>query len=60
LLCVVYVACWIFFGLTTFRKGHYWLFWIGFFIPNPVDHRRVHQAHCARRRKSRKRGPGGG
>jgi hypothetical protein len=20
-------------GLATFRKGHYWLFWIGFFLP---------------------------
>ena len=20
-------------GLTTFRKGHYWMFWIGFFLP---------------------------
>jgi hypothetical protein len=32
-LAIVYVACWIYFGLTTFRKGHYWLFWIGFLIP---------------------------
>jgi ABC-type multidrug transport system permease subunit len=30
---IVYIACWIYFGLTTFRKGHYWMFWIGFFIP---------------------------
>jgi hypothetical protein len=29
----LYVACWIFLGLATFRKGHYWLFWIGFFFP---------------------------
>ena len=33
ILGVVYVACWIYFGLSTFRKGHYWLFWIGFFFP---------------------------
>jgi ABC-type multidrug transport system permease subunit len=33
LLGVVYVACWIYFGLATFHKGHYWMFWIGFFIP---------------------------
>ena len=33
LLGIVYVACWIYFGLATFRKGHYWMFWIGFFIP---------------------------
>ena len=32
-LAIVYIACWIYFGLSTFRKGHYWLFWIGFFIP---------------------------
>jgi hypothetical protein len=33
LLGIVYVACWIYFGMTTFRKGHYWMFWIGFFFP---------------------------
>jgi hypothetical protein len=32
-LAIVYIACWIYFGLTTFRKGHFWLFWIGFLIP---------------------------
>ena len=32
-LPVIYVACWIYFGLSTFRKGHFWLFWIGFFFP---------------------------
>ena len=30
LLGIVYVFCWVFLGLATFRKGHYWLFWIGF------------------------------
>ena len=33
LLAILYVACWVYFGLATFRKGHYWLFWIGFFLP---------------------------
>ena len=33
LLGILYVACWVYFGLATFRKGHYWLFWIGFFLP---------------------------
>ncbi len=33
LLGIIYVACWLYFGLTTFRKGHYWMFWIGFFFP---------------------------
>jgi hypothetical protein len=33
LLAILYVACWIYFGLATFRKGHYWLFWIGFIFP---------------------------
>ena len=32
-LGVLYVACWIYFGMSTFRKGHYWMFWIGFFFP---------------------------
>ena len=32
-LGVVYIACWVYFGLATFRRGHYWMFWIGFFIP---------------------------
>ena len=33
LLGIVYVACWIYFGLTTFRKGHYVMFWVGFILP---------------------------
>ena len=33
LLGIVYIACWIYFGLATFRNGHYWMFWIGFFLP---------------------------
>ena len=33
LLGIVYIACWIYFGLATFRKSHYWMFWIGFLIP---------------------------
>ena len=33
ILGILYVACWIYFGLATFRKGHYWMFWIGFFLP---------------------------
>jgi hypothetical protein len=33
LLGIVYIACWLYFGMTTFRKGHYWMFWIGFFFP---------------------------
>jgi hypothetical protein len=33
LLGIVYIACWIYFGLATFSKGHYWMFWIGFFLP---------------------------
>jgi ABC-type multidrug transport system permease subunit len=32
-LGILYVACWIYFGLATFRKGHYWMFWIGFIFP---------------------------
>jgi uncharacterized membrane protein len=34
LLGIVYIACWVYFGLATFRKGHYGLFWgVGFFLP---------------------------
>jgi ABC-type multidrug transport system permease subunit len=33
LLGIVYIACWIYFGLATLRKGHYLMFWIGFLIP---------------------------
>ena len=33
LLGIVYVACWIYFGLATLRNGHFWLFGIGFFFP---------------------------
>lgn len=33
LLGIVYIACWVYFGLGTFRNGHYWMFWIGFLIP---------------------------
>jgi hypothetical protein len=32
-LGIVYFVCWIFLGMATVRKGHYWLFWIGFLIP---------------------------
>jgi hypothetical protein len=33
LLGIVYVVCWVFLGLATFRKGHYLLFWVGFIFP---------------------------
>jgi hypothetical protein len=33
LFAIVYVMCWFFLGLATFRKGHYVLFGIGFFFP---------------------------
>ena len=29
----MYVACWIYFGLATFRTGHYRMVWIAFFHP---------------------------
>ena len=41
-LAVLYVACWVYVGLATFRSGHYWLFWIGFILPDPVNRRGVH------------------
>jgi len=30
---IVYIACWMYLGLASFREGHYWLFWIGFVFP---------------------------
>jgi hypothetical protein len=33
LAAVCIAACWIYFGLATARKRHYWLFWIGLFLP---------------------------
>jgi hypothetical protein len=39
---ILYVACWVYVGLATFRRAHYWLFWIGFIVPDPVDRRGVH------------------
>jgi hypothetical protein len=33
LLAILYIVCLVVLGLSTFRKGHYWLFWIGFFFP---------------------------
>jgi hypothetical protein len=33
LLAALCVACWIYFGMATFCKGHYWVFWIEFFLP---------------------------
>ena len=33
LLAIAYVACWIHFGVSSFRNGHYSLFWVGFVLP---------------------------
>ncbi|MGZ4187555.1 MAG: hypothetical protein ACXVVQ_19540 [Solirubrobacteraceae bacterium] len=33
LLAVLYVMCWIFFGMATLRKGHFVLFWVGIIFP---------------------------
>ena len=52
LLGILYVAVWIYFGLATFRKGHYWLFWIGFIFP-VLDRRSPDQAHGTRGRSRR-------
>ena len=32
-LGVVYLFCLVFLGLATWRKGHFVLFWVGFFFP---------------------------
>ena len=33
LLGIVYIVFWVTLGLATFRKGHYWMFFLGFFFP---------------------------
>ena len=33
LLGILYIAVMITLGVMTFRGGHYWLFWLGFFVP---------------------------
>jgi hypothetical protein len=33
LLVVVYITCFVILGLATFRKGHYFLFWVGIIFP---------------------------
>ena len=45
LLAALCVACWIYFGMATFCKGHYWMFWIEFFLPIAVDHRGADRTH---------------
>ena len=32
LLAVIYIVCVVTLAMATFRKGHYWLFWLGFLI----------------------------
>ena len=50
LLGIIYVACWIYFGLSTFRKGHYWMFWDRILLPVPLDHWRIDRPDSTRRR----------
>jgi hypothetical protein len=33
LLAVLYIVVWVTLGMTTFRKGHTVLFWVGFIFP---------------------------
>ncbi len=33
LLGVLYIALVVTLGVMTFRGGHYWMFWLGFFVP---------------------------
>ena len=33
LLAILYIVIWVTLGMTTFRKGHFVLFWVGFFFP---------------------------
>ena len=32
-ISISYVACWVYFGLATFRRGHCWLFRVAFIFP---------------------------
>ena len=32
-LGILYIALVVTLGVMTFRRGHYWLFWLGFFVP---------------------------
>jgi hypothetical protein len=33
LLVGLYIACFVILGVATFRKGHYFLFWVGIIFP---------------------------
>jgi hypothetical protein len=33
LLGILYIVVWFTLGMTTWRKGHFVLFWIGFIFP---------------------------
>ena len=33
LLGILYFVLMVSLGVMTFRKGHYWLFWLGLFVP---------------------------
>jgi hypothetical protein len=33
ILIVLYIALFVSLGMTTFRKGHFLLFWLGIFFP---------------------------
>ena len=45
MLVVLYLTALISLGLATLRKGHIVLFWVGIFLPRPLDHRRADAAH---------------
>ena len=33
ILAVIYITCFVVLGLATFRKGHYFMFWVGIIFP---------------------------
>jgi len=49
LLAIAYVACWIFFGMVTFRKGPLVAVLDRILLSAPMDHRRVRRTHGTRR-----------
>jgi hypothetical protein len=30
---ILYIILVVTLGVMTFRRGHYWMFWLGFFVP---------------------------
>ena len=51
MLGALYLVALISLGVTTFRKGHYLLFWVDH-LPDPLDLRSAHAPHATSCRSS--------